>query len=191
MKKYRDILWQIKHYTIGEIMMVVAIFMIVLALITAAWQGSGKEVRLRNAAMLVSQQLEMARAKAISERQEIGVHFNLDNGKRNHYALGISKYGQKKPLLAGEEWESLPSGVVFTTERPGSSASTAKWPAEAKRGVIFRPDGSLSADSSSELEVFYVVAGNQSNGAIDADQPYYEIVFNKFTGRVTLTYREE
>ena len=191
MKKISNTLQQIRHFSIGEMMMVVALFMIILALITAAWQSSGQETRLHNAAKLVSQQLEMTRIKAISERKEIGLHFNLENGKRTHYAMAVCEYGQKDKLLPGEDWETLPRGVVFTTQKPGSSAAAVQWPAAAKRGVIFRGDGSLSADSPSELDVFYLAPGDQATGMVDGNKPYYKIVFNKFTGRITLTYHEE
>ena len=64
------------HYTIVEMMMVVAIFMIILAMAIVAWSNSSSQTQLKNAARLVSKQLNLARAKAIAEHKEIGVFFS-------------------------------------------------------------------------------------------------------------------
>ena len=43
-----------QHYTFAEIMMVVTIFIIILAMIMAAWMSSGHKAQLDNAARIVS-----------------------------------------------------------------------------------------------------------------------------------------
>ena len=63
------------HYTIVEMMMVVAVFMIILSMATVAWLNSGSQARLRNATREVTGQLNLARAKAVAERTTIGVYF--------------------------------------------------------------------------------------------------------------------
>ena len=57
---------KILHYTIVEMMMVVAVFMIILSMAMAAWLNSGSQAHLKNAARLVSAQLNLAKAKAVA-----------------------------------------------------------------------------------------------------------------------------
>ena len=79
MKKIRKTALKISRYTIVEMMMVIAIFMIILSMAMAAWLSSGNQARLRNSVRLVTAQLNLARAKAVAERTYVGVYFS-NNG---------------------------------------------------------------------------------------------------------------
>ena len=105
--------YQKHHYTLYEIMIVVAIFIIVLAMLVTAWMSSGNNIRLKNAARIVSGELSLARAKAISERKNIGVYFNLDKSDDlPAYSMIICEEGDKNSVLAGQEYVALPGGIL-------------------------------------------------------------------------------
>ena len=191
MKKNKITASRKQHYTIVEMMMVVAVFMIILAMAMVAWLNSGHQAKLRNAVRLVSKELSLARAKAVAEHKSVGVYFSIDATKSGeNYAMIVCENGKKDKIMPGENWVKLPAGVVFTCTDP-SSDDAVKWPNDANRKVVFKSDGSLSADTSTDLEVFYIVAGDQTTHKIPDDESYYKIVLNTFTGQSIITYHEE
>ena len=106
-----------QHYTFAEIMMVVAIFIIILAMIMTAWMSSGNKVRLNNAARLVSAQLNMARSMAIKERKNIEVVFKGGPD----YKMLVKAEDVSENDAPKDNWIALPGGTVFTTTKPGTS----------------------------------------------------------------------
>ena len=171
-----------QHYTFAEIMMVVAIFIIILAMIMTAWMSSGNKVRLNNAARLVSAQLNMARSMAIKERKNIEVVFKGGPD----YKMLVKAEDVSENDAPKDNWIALPGGTVFTTTKPGTSTQTAAWNSGTK--VVFTKDGSVESGS---IEDFYVAVGNQTNRKVSANQPYYTININNFSGRITLQYKED
>lgn len=172
------------HYTIVEMMMVMAVFMIILFMILAAWLNTNSQTQLKNAASLVSKQLNLARAKAIAEHKEIGVFFSgtgSDADKR--YAMIVCVEGSKDKILGGENWTSLPGGIVFSKNKPSSTGTVN---ATAPDAVRYSRNGSLVSNDTE----FYLASGDQINGKADKDVPYYTVKINPFTGRSTLTYHE-
>ena len=172
------------HYTIVEMMMVVAIFMIILAMAIVAWSNSSSQTQLKNAARLVSKQLNLARAKAIAEHKEIGVFFSgtgSDADKR--YAMIVCIEGSKDKILGGENWTSLPGGIVFSKNKPSSTGTVN---ATAPDAVRYSKNGSLVSNDTE----FYLASGDQTNGKVYKNVPYYTVKINPFTGRSTLTYHE-
>ena len=176
-----------QHYTFAEIMMVVTIFIIILAMIMAAWMSSGHKAQLDNAARIVSAQLNVARAKAISERKNVGIYFNKQKSA-NHpaYGLVICEEGNKSKILPGEEYVTLPGGVLFTTTTPGDAAVTADWVNDSSSKIVFRKDGSVTGTAINADKKFYLAPGNRGTGKLSGKQAYYEIVINEFTGKATI-----
>ncbi|MBE6368963.1 MAG: hypothetical protein E7056_02235 [Lentisphaerae bacterium] len=179
------------HYTIVEMMMVIAVFMIILAMAMVAWLNSGNQAQLRNAVRLVSKELSLARAKAISEHKSVGVCFNIDTASKiENFAMIICQEGQKDKVMPGEHWVKLPGQIVFTCKDPATDQSV-KWITGGQGKIVFKADGSLSADTDDALETFYLVAGDQKTGKIAEDEPYYKLVLNTFTGHTIITFHEE
>lgn len=186
MKNIRKAALKAQHYTIVEMMMVIAVFMIILSMAMVAWLNSGDQAKLRNAARLVSAQLNLARAKAVAECKEVGVYFSNSGNAREKYAMLICEEGNKSKRLPGEDWVQLPGGILFSTSKPQeNSAVTAALPSAVK----FRSDGSLNNGAS--YDVFYLAAGNAADGKLGKNVPYYKVELNIFTGRSTLTYIED
>lgn len=180
MNNHKRTVSKIGHYTIVEMMMVIAIFMIILSMAMAAWLSSGDQAKLRNAARLVNAQLNLARAKAINECKEVGVVFSaISSSAPEKYAMLICYDGDKTKPLPGENWISMPGGIVFSTGKTGNAVAPST--------IKYRSDGSL--DSS--CDDFYLTPGNQDTGTVAADTNYYEVKVNLFTGRSTLTYHED
>ena len=180
------------RYTFYEIMIVVTIFIIVLAMLMTAWMYSSNNIRLKNAARIVSGELSLARAKAIGARKDIGVFFNLDkSNKLPAYSLIICEEGKPEAVVAGEEYEKLPGGILFTTTKPGDSEKSADWASSSASKVVFKKDGSVTGTAINSDKKFYLAPGKQGDKKLAGKQPYYEIVINEFTGRATLKYCEE
>ena len=180
------------RYTLYEIMIVVTIFIIVLAMLMTAWMHSSNNVRLKNAARIVSGELSLARAKAIGARKDIGVFFNLDkNDKFPAYSMIICNEGNKDDVVPGEEYEKLPGGILFTTTKPGDNEKSADWVSSSASKVVFSKSGSVTGTAINSDKKFYLAPGNQGDKLLAGKQPYYEIVINEFTGRITLKYCEE
>ena len=155
---------KIGHYTIVEMMMVIAIFMIILSMAMAAWLNSGNQARLRNSVRLVTAQLNLARAKAVAERTYVGVYFS-NNGAANATKTDPNADGNPYPgssacrlyyfdketgnrvgFVDNAEWEVLPGGTsfVFPDEIEQPSGTLTKTTAY----VIFDRRGRIVANSS-------------------------------------------
>ncbi len=176
------------HYTIVEMMMVVAIFMIILAMAIVAWSNSSSQTQLKNAARLVSKQLNLARAKAIAEHKEIGVFFSgTSDDADKQYAMVVCAEGKAEgneaKIINGEFWRSLPGGIVFSKNKPSSTGTVN---ATAPDAVRYSKNGSLVSNDTE----FYLASGDQTNGKVYKNVPYYTVKINPFTGRSTLTYHE-
>ena len=186
MKKLNRTVSKIGHYTIVEMMMVIAIFMIILSMAMVAWLNSGDQAKLRNAARLVSAQLNLARAKAVADCKEVGVYFSNTGNAREKYAMLICEKGDKNLRLPGEDWVQLPGGILFSTSKPAENSTVN---AAVPAAVKFRSDGSLNNGTS--YDEFYLAAGNAADGKLSKNVPYYKVEMNIFTGRSKLTYIED
>ena len=175
---------KVMHYTIVEMMMVIAVFMIILAMAVVAWGNGSSQTRLNTAARLVSTQLSLARTKAITERKNVGVYFSgKSSNVKEQYAMVVCSDGNKDKILQGCDWEQLPGGIVFSTDKPSeTSAVTAAEPSK----IVYTRNGSLSTATTE----FYLSAGDQVNGKVNKNVPYYTVKINPFTGRSVLTYHE-
>ena len=176
---------KVMHYTIVEMMMVIAVFMIILAMAVVAWGNGSSQTRLNTAARLVSTQLSLARTKAITERKNVGVFFSgkSSSNVKEQYAMVVCNDGNKDEILQGCDWEQLPGGIVFSTNKPSeTSAATAAAPS----AIIYTRNGSLKGSDTE----FYLAAGDQAAGKVNKNVPYYTVKINPFTGRCVLTYHE-
>lgn len=115
------------HFTLVELMVVIVIASIILAFSVPAFQklavGSGVDA----AARMLSSQLSLARAEAISRRQYIaiimpGQHFNKDTDDENLFkyqsfrAAIVTHSGGTytfEKWVDGTEWTFLPTGTVI------------------------------------------------------------------------------
>ncbi|MPM88586.1 hypothetical protein SDC9_135690 [bioreactor metagenome] len=187
-----------RHYTIVEMMMVVAVFMIILAMITAAWLNSGPQVKLKSAARMVNAQLNLARAKAVAERKPVGVHFASSGEDYYRYGCRLfyddNKNGTKaatENFVPDEEWVTLPGGVVFAVRTSGSDPQCV-FSNAAPQDIAFDAKGRVV--SGSATVPFYVTAGDRKTGPIQTGayrgEPYFKFEVNSFTGRSTATYYE-
>ena len=173
-----------RGYTIVEMMMVTAIFLIILSMAIAAWINSGSQTKLRSAVRLVNAQLNLARAKAVAERTNVGVYFAGSGENYHGYGCRLYYYDgdTKGDPVAGEEWVVLPGGTVFSAAQPSDSEFTATVPAK----IVFDSKGRLSGYAA--VSPFYVTVGTQNNREVAADEAYFAIEINPFTGRATTTF---
>lgn len=178
-----------KHcYTIVEMMMVVAIFLIIMTMAVAAWLNSGSQTKLRSAVRLVNAQLNLARARAVAERKKVGVYF-AGSGE-NYYGYGCRLYyynddgSTKGDPVTGEDWVVLPGGTVFSAVQPGNTAFTASAPSR----IVFDAKGRLNDYVAASEPEFYVTAGNQADRKVPGGEAYFKIAINPFTGRSTTTF---
>lgn len=192
------------RYTIVEMMMVTAIFLIILSMAIAAWINSGTGTRLRSATSLVYGQLSLARAKAVAERRWVGVYFakNTGDGKeyrgcgcRLYYYTGTVGSPTQGAALPGEDWAVLPSGTVLSQAAPANNSTSLAVP----DAVVFDAKGRLlhfadsPAASRTDAAKLYVVVGDQAKyGSLQRkdvnDDPYFAIEINPFSGRATTTF---
>ncbi len=200
MRNVKHNLLKISRYTIVEMMMVLAVFMIIMSMAMAAWLNSGSDAKLKNAVRLVNAQLNLARAKAVAERTTVGVSFDSTTGTANPHpgvnGCGVYYYSgsSRGDAVPGETWLTLPSGTIFTVTQPGSSAAT---PAGIAKYVAFDSKGRVSGSdlpSASGVYTFYVTSGTKaasgSGFSVKADESYFKVEINEFTGRSTTSYYE-
>ncbi|MBO5923225.1 MAG: hypothetical protein J6Q81_01800 [Lentisphaeria bacterium] len=178
---------KIMHYTIVEMMMVIAVFMIILSMAMVAWLNSGNQANLKNAARLVSAQLNLAKAKAVTNREIVRVEFtNAHNTTKVEILYGES--GTEKPH--DTEPFYLPAGIFFVAdkgENNGVPVSYADGDSSARitpAAVFFTTSGNLKADSGNKR--FYLMEENPK-GKAQSGQNYYVIAVNQFTGRINTT----
>ena len=175
-----------RRYTIVEMMMVTAIFLIILSMAIAAWLNSGSQTKLRSAVRLVNAQLNLARAKAVAERTNVGVYFAGSGENYHGYGCRLYYYDgdTKGDPVAGEDWVVLLGGTVFSAAQPSDSEFTATVPAK----IVFDSKGRLSGYATAASPPFYVTVGTQNNRKVAADEAYFTIKINPFTGRATTTF---
>ncbi len=200
---------KILHYTIVEMMMVVAVFMIILFMAIAAWVNSGSTAKLKNAAREVNAILNLARAKAVAERTHVGVLFSnsgsgdADNssdpnpysGKpacRIYYYNGSTRGGH----VDFEDWNTLPAGITFdiVTSYPNNY-----WPGnnvtDRVAYIVFNSRGAVQAVSNMPItnggHSITIVEGSTVSNSIPANSPHYITTVNGYTGRVTTKYYEK
>ena len=175
---------KIMHYTIVEMMMVVAVFMIILSMATVAWLNSGSQANLKNAARLVSAQLNLAKAKAVTGRETVRVEFsNANNTTKLEILYGES--GSEKPNNIEPVY--LPRGIFFVADKGESNGEPGKFSNGNSSAriipstIVFTVSGKLKDDAGNKR--FYLMEENP-NGKAQSDQNYYIITVNQFTGRI-------
>ena len=185
MKNIKTTVSRIRHYSIVEMMMVIAVFMIILSMAMIAWLNSGDQARLKNAVRLINNQLNLARSKAVAGRKPVGVYFSakVNNKPQESYAMLVCEDGDKSKPLPYCHWVSLPGGTVITEDEPSSQVN-----AKVPNKIIFKNDGSIKGSAPAN---FFVVSGDQTTEKSSKNAPgYYEIEINIFTGRTKTIYHE-
>ena len=205
------------HYTIVEMTMVVAVFMIILSMAIAAWSGVGSQAKTRNAVRELSGVLNLARSKAIAERTYVGVLLSTNgtssqitseltasnpNPYPNTAAARIyycASNGTRSGYVDFEDWHRMPGGITF--DFPSASATTSALYSSASQAsnttacIVFDRLGRV-AYHTNNLNIhnggfgISVVAGSTANNSIVANSSYYVISVNPYTGRVTSKYYE-
>lgn len=175
------------HYTIVEMMMVIAVFMIILAMAVAAWLNSGHQANLKNAAHLVTAQLNLAKAKAVTNREMVRVVFS-DSGKTVTSEIFYGESGTDKPH--DTEPVALPMGIFFVTDKGESNGNPVKYADGNSSGkitpsaIVFTASGNLKNDAGNKR--FYLME-ETADGKAKSGQNYYIITVNQFTGRINTT----
>ncbi|MBE6367372.1 MAG: hypothetical protein E7052_05615 [Lentisphaerae bacterium] len=220
MKKINTTVSKIRHYTIVEMMMVIAVFMIILSMAMVAWLNSGSQSRAKNAARLLSAQLNLARAKAVSERTDIGVFFSTggaasaaaelaDSGDPNPYKevpacrlyyMNVST-GKRLDYVDNSQWHTLSGGIgvypaasdISSSFQPsGAITDNTFW-------IIFGRKGEVKAAKDKNGNIhkdnknmynLIVVEGSEKSGSIPENAPYFVLSVNHYTGRITTKYCE-
>ena len=186
-----------RGYTIVEMMMVTAIFLIILSMAISAWINSGSGTRLRSAASQVYGQLNLARAKAVAERRCVVLYFAGAKAEDEYpgyacqlrYSDDVNDDKKNKPL-PGADWVVLPTGTVFSAAQPaGSSSAVLAVPS----AVVFDAKGRLKDFSGTTTTKLYVVVGEQTKYSSLTrksanEDSYFAIEINPFSGRATTTF---
>ena len=105
---------KIMYYTIVEMMMVIAVFMIILSMAMVAWLNSGSQANLKNAARLFSAQLNLAKAKAVANRTLVRLEITEDND-RYKIEMFYGESGTQKPHDVEPIY--LPRGIFFAKDK--------------------------------------------------------------------------
>ena len=204
------------HYTIVEMMMVVAVFMIILAMAIAAWGNSGQQAKTRNAARELSGVLNLARAKAIAERTYVGVLLSTNGSSSPSNELAVdssvndpnpypnaaaariyycNSNGERTGYVDFEDWHRMPVGITF--DFPGSSSnlySSATQAADATACIVFDRIGRVVYQRNLTVNNggfgISVVAGSTQQNSIPGNSPYYMLSVNPYTGRITSKFIE-
>ena len=101
------------------------------------------------------------------------------------YGMVVCEDGNKDKILPGEEYVTLPGGILFSTTSPGDTLTNASWVNDENSKVVFRKDGSVATEINADNK-FYLAPGNRGTGKLSGKQAYYEIVINEFTGKATV-----
>lgn len=202
---------KLMRYTIVEMMMVIAVFMIILSMAMVAWLNSGNQAKLRNAARELSGMLNLARAKAVAERTTVGVYLsnngasgaandnpNLDGNPhvgsaacRLYYFEGTSRNG----FVDYEEWHTLPGGITFdfTDGENKAFAQNSGNLAERNGYIVFNRRGQIAAHSGLQKvgnSYLISVAEGKVGEKILTDTSFYVISINEYSGRITSKFHE-
>ena len=172
---------KIMHYTIVEMMMVVAVFMIILSMSMVAWLNSGQQAKLKNAARQVSAMLNLAKAKAVTGREPVRVEFT-DAGR---IELFYGESGTEKPHDVNPVY--LPKNTMFIEDK-GEEDGKPKLYSDGNSvqkttpaPIIFTATGKLKNDDTGKR--LYLI-GECPDGKAQGSQSYYIITVNQFTGRI-------
>ena len=220
MKKNKLAVSKICHYTIVEMMMVIAVFMIILSMAMIAWVNSGSQAKLKNTARLVSAQLNLARAKAVAERTDIGVFFSTGGSESASSELDAGgdpnpykdipacrlyyidpSTGKRIDFADNAQWHNFTGGmgVYPASGNVNSSYQPAGKIADNTFWIVFNRKGAVSAakDASGNIHKdtlnmynLIVVEGSEKNNSIPESAPYFVISVNSYTGRITTKYCE-
>ena len=206
---------KIGHYTIVEMMMVIAIFMIILSMAMVAWLNSGNQARLRNSVRLVTAQLNLARAKAVAERTYVGVYFS-NNGAANatktdpnadgnpfpgssacrlYYFAKTNNNWERNDFVDSAEWEVLPGGTSFVfpdeIEQPsGTLNATTAYIVFDKRGRVAGGNTIQTVDTSNGSFYGITLLEGTPGKTIPTNLPYYMTTINKHSGRINTKFYE-
>lgn len=186
-------------YTMVEMMMVIAIFIIILGMAIAGWLNSSPQAKLRSAARMVSAQLNLARAKSVAERTtSIGVHFAASG--ENYYRYGCrlfydtDKDGSKdsgEDYLPDQGWVVLPGDVVFAMHASGSDPECVFLANSIPADIVFDAKGRIEGGTD---RTFYLTPGSRQSGPIQVGsyqgEPYFKFEVNAFNGRCEKTFYE-
>ena len=115
---------KIMYYTIVEMMMVIAVFMIILSMAMVAWLNSGSQANLKNAARLFSAQLNLAKAKAVANRTLVRLEITEDND-RYKIEMFYGESGTQKPHDVEPIY--LPRGIFFAKDKDETVVSSNGW----------------------------------------------------------------
>ena len=188
MNETKKSVFRIFRYTIVEMMMVIAVFMIILSMAMIAWLNSGDQTRLRNTARLVSGKLNHARSIAVAEYQIIKVKFTNDNGsvKMELVYDNDDKVPNSEPLY-------LPRGIFFadsekatgTASEPPPFVNSNDFSSILPDEIKFKPTGGCAAG----VKPLYIV-GECTDGKLESGQQYFIVEINKFTGRINTIHSE-
>lgn len=176
------------HYTIVEMMMVIAVFMIILAMAVVAWSNSNSQTQLKNAARLVSAQLNLAKAKAVANRETVRVEITLvDNRYKLELFYGAASSGTDRPREENAIY--LPRNIYLVDDLGVNSDST---PHLYANNDSFRrmsldnnaPEIVFSASGKSNQDRRFYLMEELPTGTVRSGEVYYIITVNQFTGRV-------
>ena len=179
---------KIMHYTIVEMMMVVAVFMIILSMSMVAWLNSGHQAKLKNAARLVSAQLNLAKAKAVTNRELVRLEITEEND-RYKIEMFYGETGTQKPHDVEPVY--LPRGVFFVKDQGADSNGAPKEytdgkdfekfiPSSTDPEIVFTNTGKIKSTSDKR---FYLM-GECPDGKVRSEQIYYIITVTLFSGRI-------
>ena len=198
---------KLMRYTIVEMMMVIAVFMIILSMAMVAWVNSGSQAKLRNAARELSAVLNLARAKAVAEKTTVGVYLSNNgasgaandnpNSDGNPFAgaaaarLYYFDGDQRDGFVDYESWHTLPGGISFdfpanTNQPSGTLNSLTGYIVFNRRGKIAKHSGLQKSGNSYLISVMEGKTGQSHPGNID----YYTISINEYSGRITSKFHE-
>ena len=178
---------KIMHYTIVEMMMVIAVFMIMLSMAMVAWLNSGSQANLNNAARLFSAQLNLAKAKAVANRTLVRLEITEDND-RYKIEMFYGESGTQKPHDVEPIY--LPRGIFFAKDKDETNGEPNKYTKDddfkkielnsTAPEIVFTNTGKLKSTADKR---FYLI-GECPDGKVRSGQVYYIITVKLFSGRI-------
>jgi len=174
-----------RHFTMVELMVVIVIVSIILAFSVPAFQKLAMGSRVDAAHRMLSSQLSLARAEAISRRQYIAVIMPGAGYARNAtddsvYPFQSFRAAKVKPdgtfieWVEGTEWSFLPTGTVIASVSITESAlqSVHKDPSDTSSPLITIPKDTWTPDFASTggtvADASPFMNGTASNGSVRA-----------------------
>jgi prepilin-type N-terminal cleavage/methylation domain-containing protein len=124
-------------FTLSEMAAVLGVFGLILCITFAGISGLLPDWRLREAAFSIGSTLQAARVKAIADRKEVSVPFDLI-----HDRYMITEHEGESELVKTFRITYLPPGVHFV--RPdGADPVTLTPPGLSDKAAVFNPKGRL------------------------------------------------